>query len=202
MVSLYDQSIKNNADFITIQKFDYSEISGEVVLDTTQQITKPFIKKHFRTTNFPTDTNIKSGDLFRRGDQRYLQIELTDIFSQRQLLCRDGVAYKCNYSGEIRRLAQVKTELGNNETDTELQKDVYGVIGAFSDFLNDEPPGDIETGRWGMWLPQNISGEIGDVVVLNSGEVDRFQQFRIKTLNPGVDLDGVKLLSMDLDTRR
>lgn len=200
MVSPNDASIKQIADFVSIQKLDRSVISGEVYIETTQQITKPFIKKHFRTATFPTDTDVKSGDLLIREHQRYLLIELSEKFNQRELLYRDGVAYKTNFSGEIQRITETKGELGNTVVKSVIEQDVYGILGSTSDFLNPEIAGDIETGRWGMWLPANVSGEIGDIAIVNSGEVDRFQAFRIETVNPGVDFDGVNFISMDLDT--
>lgn len=75
MVSAHDCTIKYNASFFDVVKNDRSTASGEAVIRSTQQVTKPFIKKHFRIGTFPSDSDLKPGYLLRRNHINHLVLE-------------------------------------------------------------------------------------------------------------------------------
>ena len=199
--SSHDASIKHNAAFFDVIKNDRTSISGEVVLRSTEQVTKPFVKKHFRLGTMPSGSNIKAGNLLKRNDLNYLVLETTENFDSEKIAFIDSGIWKTNFSGEIRRYVTVKTDISQTDTDILIESDVLGVLNEIFALLIDRQPGEIEVGKWGMFMPGYVSGEIGDQVIFNSGEIDRYDKFRIATVDKGITFTGVKFVTLENDTR-
>lgn len=203
MVSGYDASIIYESDNVNFTTHARSEVSGEVALRENKQVTKQFIKKHFRTATFPSTTPAKSGFNFldKKNQQNYIIVQLDDINIHTEIAFKEGIAYKCNFSGEIQRNNETHTALGPIDNWETIESDVKGIIANLWEDIKETPAGEIEVGTWNLYIPSHISGEVGDRVIFNSGEVDRYEVYKMKAVDKGINFEGVKFVSLEEDRR-
>lgn len=203
MVSPYDASIIHESDNVNFTTLARESVSGEAILRENKQVTKQFIKKHHRTITLPSTTPAKSGFDFidKKNQHRYIIVQLDDINIHTELAYREGVAYRTNCSGELQRNNETHGAFGVDDNWEAIEEDVNAILVSNWEDIRESPAGEIEVGDWNLYVPAYMSGEVGDRFIYNSGEVDRYEVYKITGVDKGVNFAGVKFIKLDRDSR-
>lgn len=157
---------------------DSGTLSGEYLdYETNRQVTKPFIREYFLEATLPYDTRAIPGDIIKfdkTGDNFILVNKSVELF-ENDYVAYEGVLYKCNVSGEIRRYSgegwssQTYENIAEWET---IKTNVYALLTErlYGADLNEEDFGQLKIAKNDLYIPAIQNIQVLDRYVPASGE--------------------------------
>jgi len=184
---------------VTIVRNLSGEISTQALLEGSVQLTKPFQIEIFQEVKFPPDCGILAGDLIRRNsDRQYFLATSANkeaIFNAAEYI--QAALYKCNTSGEVQRFRLTRTYATEPPAMNWYSASsgiVWGVIDSFNLMAHDSDVGDINSGKWNLWLQDTVDILPKDRFTI-SGE-----KYIVETVDT-VRFPNLKFIELNIDTR-
>lgn len=157
---------------------DSGNISGEyLIIKQNRQVTKPFIREFFQEARFDYDTSVLAGDVILTSDGRHFMVmNLTPTQMMEETIEKEAVLYKCNVSGQIKRLSgdqQWDDNYDLGESWSTIKSNAYGLMTEAlygNDLEADEELGLLGLENNELYIPAGYGLQVHDRYQSTSGE--------------------------------
>lgn len=155
-----------------------------MAVELNAQVTKPFIREYFLECSMPYDSDAAVGDIVTIvvPDMNYMVMNMTPEMFENEVVKYSSVLYKCNFSGEIQRPTEVRSDQTLQMTqrwDTQVST-AYGLMTEAlygHDLETDEEIGNLGLEQHEFYVPARYGIQVNDRVVIVSGE----EYYRVET---------------------
>ena len=172
---------------------DAGPVSGEyLVVELNAQVTKPFIREHFREVLFQYDTIVETHDplKFVATQEILITVNVTPNLHAGVVVENAGVLYKCNVSGEITRPSGERSATTYQWEDSwaTVKSDAYALLtqGLYgTDLDQEEDIGQLEVQNLRLYVPESYGARALDRYSPTSGEnykIEAIEKFRFPGL--------------------
>jgi hypothetical protein len=168
---------------------DDATISGEYLdFETKSESVQAFIRSYFLTASLAYDSVVLEGDIIEFGDLPYMVTTIVNTRFEDEIVERETVLYRCNVSGEIRRMSG--ETWGNDYKKVpnwqKIKENAYALLTQiervnYTTEEEREPVGNIQYDSQILFLPSRYDIQENDRYVVSSGETSS-EYYKVDTV--------------------